>query len=128
VTGFLFLQNTSTFNNGWSATGPGGRWGTGFATAETGSTGNSTLLLWNNIVYLDSAYVSGSPLTGTMTFEGYTYEEAGLIPGNYTWTLAGSGDTVVMQVAAIPEPSTYAMALAGIACGGFSTWRRRKRA
>jgi hypothetical protein len=32
------------------------------------------------------------------------------------------------QVTAVPEPSTYAMALAGIACGGFSIWRRRKRA
>jgi hypothetical protein len=29
---------------------------------------------------------------------------------------------------AVPEPSTYAMALAGLACGGFSMWRRRKRA
>jgi sulfatase modifying factor 1 len=29
---------------------------------------------------------------------------------------------------AVPEPSTYAMALAGVACGGFSMWRRRKRA
>jgi streptogramin lyase len=29
--------------------------------------------------------------------------------------------------AIVPEPSTYAMALAGIACGGFSIWRRRKR-
>jgi hypothetical protein len=28
----------------------------------------------------------------------------------------------------VPEPSTYAMALAGIACGGYSMFRRRKRA
>ena len=28
--------------------------------------------------------------------------------------------------AAVPEPSTYAMALAGVACGGFSMWQRRK--
>lgn len=28
---------------------------------------------------------------------------------------------------AVPEPATCAMALAGIACGGFSVWRRRKR-
>jgi formylglycine-generating enzyme required for sulfatase activity len=28
---------------------------------------------------------------------------------------------------AVPEPSTYAMALAGIACGGYSIFRRRKR-
>jgi hypothetical protein len=34
----------------------------------------------------------------------------------------------LITVQAVPEPSTYAMALAGIACGGFSMWRRRKRA
>jgi formylglycine-generating enzyme required for sulfatase activity len=28
---------------------------------------------------------------------------------------------------AVPEPSTYAMALAGLACGGYSIFRRRKR-
>ena len=28
----------------------------------------------------------------------------------------------------VPEPSTYAMALAGLACGGYSVFRRRKRA
>jgi len=29
---------------------------------------------------------------------------------------------------AVPEPSTYVMALAGLACGGYSMFRRRKRA
>jgi hypothetical protein len=28
----------------------------------------------------------------------------------------------------VPEPSTYAMALAGLACGGYSMFRRRKQA
>lgn len=31
-------------------------------------------------------------------------------------------------ISEVPEPSAYAMALAGLACGGFSMWRRRKRA
>ena len=31
-------------------------------------------------------------------------------------------------VVAVPEPSTYAMALAGLACGGYLVRRRRKRA
>ena len=31
-------------------------------------------------------------------------------------------------VAAVPERSTCAMALAGLACGGFAMFRRRKRA
>ena len=33
-----------------------------------------------------------------------------------------------VAISAVPEPSTYVMALAGLACGGFSMWRRRKRA
>ncbi len=33
-----------------------------------------------------------------------------------------------LRLAAVPEPSTCIMALAGLACGGFSMWRRRKRA
>ena len=33
----------------------------------------------------------------------------------------------LVAVAAVPEPSTYAMALAGLACGGFSLVCRRKR-
>lgn len=31
------------------------------------------------------------------------------------------------RLAAVPEPSTYAMALAGIACSGYSMWRRTRR-
>ena len=34
----------------------------------------------------------------------------------------------IKGVVAVPEPSTYCMALAGLACGGYSRWRRRKRA
>lgn len=32
-----------------------------------------------------------------------------------------------VNVSTVPEPSTYAVALGGLACGGFSVWRRRKR-
>jgi hypothetical protein len=41
----------------------------------------------------------------------------------------GNGVRVdAISVTAVPEPSTCAMALAGLAWGGYSTWRRRKRA
>lgn len=38
------------------------------------------------------------------------------------------GNTLVLHVAPVPEPSTCAMAVAGFACGGYSIFRRRKRA
>jgi hypothetical protein len=34
----------------------------------------------------------------------------------------------VTDVAPVPEPSTYVMALAGLACGGYTIFRRRERA
>jgi hypothetical protein len=39
----------------------------------------------------------------------------------------GGFDGLRLVPVAVPEPSTYAMALAGIAYGGLSMWRRRKR-
>jgi hypothetical protein len=56
-------------------------------------------------------------------------------------TLPGNGNNLPSQVyhddfqgygaaniglAVVPEPSTYAMALAGLACGGYSLFRRRR--
>jgi hypothetical protein len=35
---------------------------------------------------------------------------------------------VTASITAVPEPSTYAMALAGLACGGYSMFWRRKQA
>jgi len=40
----------------------------------------------------------------------------------------GTKEGILRVQAIVPEPSTYAMALAGAACGGYSMWRRRKRA
>ena len=34
----------------------------------------------------------------------------------------------LVAVTPVPEPAIHAMALAGLACGGFSMWRRRRRA
>ena len=44
-----------------------------------------------------------------------------------TFSLQQTGQDVVL-VYAVPEPSTYVMALAGLACGGYSMLRRPKRA
>ena len=43
-------------------------------------------------------------------------------------SFVGSGidDFYVYTITPVPEPSTHGMALAGLACGGWSVWRRRK--
>lgn len=50
--------------------------------------------------------------------------------GGQTGTLdsIGASGAATMNITAVPEPSTYVMALAGIACGGYLVRRRRKRA
>jgi hypothetical protein len=42
--------------------------------------------------------------------------------------VVGNQVGAVIPVTAVPEPSTYAMVLAGLACGGYLRFRRRKRA
>jgi hypothetical protein len=48
---------------------------------------------------------------------------------NYTGLGAGQSATFNSAtgfITVVPEPSTYAMALAGLACGGYSLFRRRR--
>ena len=81
-----------------------------------------------NYAYLNTtpgpffATVSGTPTSGAP----FT------LPANDTITLNGQfqiiADPASITVSSVPEPSTYAMALAGLACGGYSMFRRRKRA
>jgi hypothetical protein len=43
------------------------------------------------------------------------------------WAYDNTGASIrVGQVSAVPEPSTYAMAIAGLACGGWQAFRRRR--
>jgi hypothetical protein len=49
--------------------------------------------------------------------------------GTMNWSATTSGtSTGSFTIAPVPEPSTYTMALAGLACGGYTMFRRRKRA
>lgn len=109
--------------------------------AVTQSSGYSTS---QNYLTDVGAFTSSSSYYGTFDQSGNVQEwnETG-VPGGYrggfwgdyavnlsssirnsNYPLMGLG----FRLAAVPEPSTYAMALAGLACGGYSMWRRRKRA
>ncbi|MFM8494833.1 MAG: PEP-CTERM sorting domain-containing protein, partial [Planctomycetia bacterium] len=70
----------------------------------------------------DAGWVLG-PSSSTTLNSVFRYGVASL--HNADSSVAGG---MKVDVNAVPEPSTAAMALAGIACGGFSMWRRRTRA
>jgi hypothetical protein len=73
----------------------------------------------------NNAFIAGSNLawlavSRTVGGGDITVEAAGVN------TVAGGSIAVGEYVAPVPEPSTYAMALAGLACGGYSMFRRRR--
>jgi hypothetical protein len=62
-------------------------------------------------------------LSGTSWyFESYANDPSIFV----TFSPTPQSGSVIGTVAAVPEPSTYAMALAGLACGGYSMFRRRR--
>jgi autotransporter-associated beta strand protein/T5SS/PEP-CTERM-associated repeat protein len=46
------------------------------------------------------------------------------LSGGFSW--ARTTSATAMTITVVPEPSTYAMAIAGLACGGWQMWRRRR--
>lgn len=71
-------------------------------------------------------------LTATGGIVGFSPDQFLIETGQFANTFTGSFSVVQqgnsLALSYVPEPSTCIMALAGIACGGFSMWRRRKRA
>lgn len=77
----------------------------------------------------NGTYTSGT--TGLLS--SFAGTDSTDLTNGYNRSLASGGSMrldlmTVSAVAVVPEPSTCAMALAGLACGGYSEWRRRKRA
>jgi hypothetical protein len=93
------------------SSGDGDLWG-GNGSADLTSVGNNDLNLGYNTT---AGSLSSSLLPATWN---------GSFPGNTFY----NAPNATMNAVPVPEPSTYAMALAGLACGGSVMWRRRKRA
>ena len=116
-------------------TGSGGLiYGGQLALTLTGSQAyalNTTFNLFKSFVTRSGSFSSVALAAGGTPYEGLVFAnigggiwETGTTGGplnDYLRFEESTGDLVV-----VPEPSTYAMALAGLACGGWHMWRRRR--
>jgi hypothetical protein len=78
-------------------------------------------------IFVPAGYVSGSALSGSMTFDNTTIARMLMTPGTYTWTW-GSGadaDNLTVNIASVPEPSSLVMAAAAL-LAGLGMWVRRR--
>lgn len=82
-----------------------------------------------NLAFSGGTYANGTDILQLFANSGGRFGDftsivsTGLEAGQYATFNAATGFITV-----VPEPSNVFMALAGVACGGFALWRRRKRA
>ncbi len=92
---------------------------------------NTTFNLFQNFATRSGSFSSVSLAAGGTPYDGLVFVnvgggiwETGAMGGplnEYLRFEQSTGNLIV-----VPEPSTYAMALAGLACGGRQMWRRRR--
>jgi len=106
----------------------------GFGSFVYPNSGSGDLVILDETVgVLDvpAAYVSGSALTSTSTYDGATLTSLGVTPGTYKWTW-GTGPNqnftlVIGTTGAVPEVSTWAMMLLGFAGLSFLGYRKARK-
>ncbi|MFM8498377.1 MAG: PEP-CTERM sorting domain-containing protein [Planctomycetia bacterium] len=100
--------------------------------------GKVDVKMWatSNLAIDPNTLVAGTPNASLLGSRNDFSFSSIRVAGDYAGTLKVAGiasspnvsEAASVSVNAVPEPATYAMALAGLVCGGFSMWRRRKRA
>ncbi len=130
VGGLLLNGGVSNFvaTDVYSGTSGPTQFGSGGITRPNSETGD--LVGINNgtgddFVYVPSGYVSGSSLSGSMTFNNTTISALGITGGTYTWTW-GTGpdaDSFIIVVPTAPEPGALTLLASG--CLGLALLRHR---
>jgi fibronectin-binding autotransporter adhesin len=83
-----------------------------------------------NLAFSGGSYADGTNVlqlfsnTGGFSGDFASVVSTGLAAGQAATFNAATG---FISITVVPEPSTYAMALAGLACGGWQMYRRRRR-
>ena len=103
--------------------------GTGTVTVSSTTTGNSFGIIGGDLV-VPSGYISGTSLSGKMTFGGTTIAALGATPGTYTtnWGSGAKADRFTLTVGPVPEPSSIALLATGIGVLGLGMQVTRRKA
>ena len=112
---------------GVGLTGPAfGTGGPGFADSASGD----DFLLDGSAdnILVPFGYVSGAPLSSTMTFLGQTFLSLGMTPGTYVYTYPADTITINVGPVSIPAPAGLPLALAGLGTVALVRQRRKKTA
>ena len=105
-------------------------WGPGGTTFANSSSGDLVALNPSGAeIIVPDDYNFGDPLSETSTYLGASFASLGLTPGSYVYTW-GTGDhaesfTLNVVAGSVPEPSTWAMMLLGLAGVAFVGWRAK---
>jgi autotransporter-associated beta strand protein len=92
---------------------------------------NTTFNLFKNFVTRSGSFSSVALSAGGTPYDGLVFANVGGGIWETGSTAAPLGEYLRFEestgnIIVVPEPSTYAMALAGLACGGWHMWRRRR--
>jgi hypothetical protein len=127
-TGYLLSYSSFSTSKAFLVSGPDS-FGSGGPTFASATTGTRVLILptvyfGSDIFHVESAYVSGAPMTGSIVFANQTYASLGITPGDYTWTFE-NGDTFTLSFAtAVPAPGALPLMAGALAMLGLARRRR----
>ncbi len=91
------------YGNPQNFAGPSG-FGPGGVTNASSGTGDIFGILGRFNFNLPPGYVSGSPLSGSATYNSATFASLGMTPGSYTWTWGSGEDADSLTLNVGPDP------------------------
>ncbi|MDX1978204.1 MAG: hypothetical protein SFT94_11080 [Pseudanabaenaceae cyanobacterium bins.68] len=91
----------------------------------TSQTGGPLLILGNNgALTVPNNYISGTTITGSLTFNGQTFATLGITPGTYNYNLTNGLDTIQLNIGTTPIPFEFSPLLGFALIGGLVTAKK----